>query len=57
MKKKKGQEASLRKNAKTLSLSKDTIRMLNDRDFSQVAGGMEGSGQTGCRPPYGCRTN
>lgn len=40
---KKDQKAS-----KTLSLSKDTLRMLNDRDFSKVAGGMDGSGQTGC---------
>lgn len=43
--------------AKTLSLHKETLRMLNEDDLSQAPGGMDGSGQTGCRPiATGCRT-
>jgi hypothetical protein len=55
---KKGQKASFLKNAKTLSLSKDTIRMLDDGNFSQAVGGMDGTGaQTGCKPIDTCRVN
>lgn len=43
---------------KTLSLSKETVRRLDDRDIRQAIAGMDGSGaQTGCKPPYTCRTN
>jgi hypothetical protein len=45
------------KNVKALSLSRETVRMLDDKDFPKAIAGMEGSGQTGCKPPYTCRTN
>jgi hypothetical protein len=46
------------KKVKTLSLSKETLRMLDEGDFPEVVGGIDGSGaQTGCKPPYSCRTN
>lgn len=55
---KKGQKASFLKNARTLSLSKDTIRMLDEGNFSKAVGGMEGTGaQTGCKPIDTCRVN
>ncbi len=47
-----------KKKLKTLSLNKETLRMLDEKTFPQAIGAMEGSGaQTGCKPPYTCRVN
>jgi hypothetical protein len=56
--KEKEMKKASQKKVKTLSLNKETLRMLDEKIFPQALGGMEGSGaQTGCKPPYTCRVN